>query len=120
MDANSTAGKLVRALAGEPTPASVVRAARAGTHIAHCCIRHGCKYGRPDCPVKSGEFEQEYDCEHCDEDAEAQPVTLAELRSLMADFAAEVSIDLEAERLDWGPGTERSFERLAEKLGIRR
>jgi hypothetical protein len=92
-----------------------------GVHASHCCIRHGCKYGDPHCPVaKTREVEQEYDCEQCDDDAEAQPVSREELRKLLADFAAEVGMDLEAERLDWGPGTEQVFERLAEKLGIRR
>jgi hypothetical protein len=91
-----------------------------GTHTSHCCIRHGCKYGDPQCPVKTGEATQEYDCEGCEEDAEAQPVTRAELRGLLADFAAEVSIDLEAGQLDWGPGTERQYDRIAEALGIRR
>jgi hypothetical protein len=36
-----------------------------GVHAAHCCKWHGCKYGDPDCPVASGEVEQEYQCEDC-------------------------------------------------------
>ncbi len=41
-----------------------------GTHKSHCCVRHGCKYGEPDCPVASGEIEQLYDCEECAWDTE--------------------------------------------------
>ena len=37
-----------------------------GVHATHCCKWHGCKYGDPDCPVVSGEVEQEYLCEDCD------------------------------------------------------
>jgi len=40
------------------------------THKSHCCVRHGCKYGEPDCPVASGEVEQLYDCESCAWDKE--------------------------------------------------
>ena len=39
-----------------------------GVHAAHCCKWHGCKYGDDDCPVVSGEVEQEYLCEACDWD----------------------------------------------------
>lgn len=38
-----------------------------GVHQTHCCIIHGCKYGDEDCPVESGEIEQDYDCEDCDD-----------------------------------------------------
>lgn len=34
-----------------------------GVHQAHCCKKHGCKYGDEDCPVVSGEIVQEYTCE---------------------------------------------------------
>jgi hypothetical protein len=36
-----------------------------GVHAAHCCKWHGCKYGDPDCPVVTGEIEQNYKCEDC-------------------------------------------------------
>ncbi len=39
-----------------------------GVHAAHCCIKHGCKYGDEDCPVVSGEIKQEYVCEYCSDD----------------------------------------------------
>lgn len=93
---------------------------RDGVHETHCCTRHGCKYGDADCPVKAGRIKQAYECEQCDEDAGNQPVTLAQLRKLLADFAAEVETDVTLERLDWGAGTERAFKKLAERLGIRR
>jgi len=31
----------------------------------HCCILHGCKYGKATCKVASGEVKQEYPCEDC-------------------------------------------------------
>jgi hypothetical protein len=37
-----------------------------GTHVTHCCIRHGCKYGDGDCPVAGNRSHvQEYLCEFC-------------------------------------------------------
>ena len=39
-------------------------------HASHCCFQHGCKYGDDDCPVASGQVEQLYDCEWCDNDRE--------------------------------------------------
>lgn len=44
----------------------------AGTHAAHCCKWHGCKYGDDDCPVVTGEIEQEYLCEECYEDLDGE------------------------------------------------
>lgn len=41
---------------------------RIGTHLTHCCFIHGCKYGDEDCPVSTGEREQEFLCEECDAD----------------------------------------------------
>ena len=39
-----------------------------GVHRGHCCKWHGCKYGDEDCPVVSGEVEQLYTCEFCDDE----------------------------------------------------
>jgi len=36
-----------------------------GTHITHCCVVHGCKYGDDDCPVANGKMQQTYPCESC-------------------------------------------------------
>lgn len=36
-----------------------------GTHQSHCCARHGCKYGKEDCAVETGQVEQSYPCEQC-------------------------------------------------------
>ncbi len=33
-----------------------------GVHAAHCCTRHGCKYGDRSCPVAAGAVEQLYSC----------------------------------------------------------
>lgn len=41
-----------------------------GTHVSHCCKRHGCKYGDDRfnrCPVVLGTHKQEFPCETCDE-----------------------------------------------------
>ena len=38
-----------------------------GVHQAHCCIKHGCKYGEKDCPVVLGLTIQQYPCEDCGE-----------------------------------------------------
>jgi len=38
-------------------------------HTAHCCIIHGCKYGKEkDCTVVLGFEKQEYLCEDCMEE----------------------------------------------------
>ena len=34
-------------------------------HTEHCCIHHGCKYGKDDCPVETGQKEQSFPCEAC-------------------------------------------------------
>lgn len=34
-------------------------------HSNHCCDRHGCKYGDPDCPVAAGILTPLYRCEDC-------------------------------------------------------
>lgn len=37
-----------------------------GTHVTHCCERHGCKYGEDEtCPVVQKKNNQEYPCEDC-------------------------------------------------------
>lgn len=38
---------------------------RVGVHASHCCERHGCKYGDPDCPVETGQVKALYECEEC-------------------------------------------------------
>lgn len=42
-----------------------MRVKNIGTHITHCCIVHGCKYGHEDCTVVNAEYQQEYLCEYC-------------------------------------------------------
>jgi hypothetical protein len=34
-------------------------------HQAHCCVRHGCKYGERRCAVTSGVVPQLHPCEQC-------------------------------------------------------
>lgn len=36
-----------------------------GVHRAHCCVKHGCKYGEDDCPVYNGSVTQKYPCQDC-------------------------------------------------------
>lgn len=38
---------------------------KVGVHRTHCCVDHGCKYGKKACPVVSGEVVQDYPCEDC-------------------------------------------------------
>lgn len=40
-----------------------------GTHLAHCCALHGCKYGHAMCPVVNGAT-QDYLCEDCRDESE--------------------------------------------------
>lgn len=57
-----------------------------GTHASHCCKWHGCKYGDENCPVVTGEVEQEYPCEYCDEeiaDADYHTAVVARLPHIM-------------------------------------
>lgn len=50
---------------------------REGTHITHCCAKHGCKYsygfpGEDTCPVYDHGKPQEYPCEWCVDVREAE------------------------------------------------
>jgi hypothetical protein len=38
---------------------------RRRTHITHCCILHGCKYGDVNCVVVTRQEKQAYTCEDC-------------------------------------------------------
>lgn len=38
---------------------------RWGVHEGHCCIVHGCKYGKSNCPVELAIVKQETPCEQC-------------------------------------------------------
>lgn len=38
-----------------------------GVHASHCCLKHGCKYGKDDCPVVNQQVVQQYTCEWCSE-----------------------------------------------------
>lgn len=49
---------------------------------------------------------------------EEKPLDRDDLRRLLANFAAEVEMDIDAEREDWGTGTERQFGRIAARLGL--
>lgn len=43
-----------------------------GVHQAHCCARHGCKYGDNPCPVEHGGAVQDYPCYYCSSVDEAR------------------------------------------------
>ncbi len=47
-----------------------------------------------------------------------EPLTREGLRRMLSDFAAEVETDVTKELPDWSTGTERQFERLADRLGL--
>lgn len=47
----------------------------ANVHEAHCCPKHGCKYGDDDCPVENGFIEPKYTCESCEWDASEEVKT---------------------------------------------
>lgn len=75
-----------------------------GVHVAHCCARHGCKYGQRDCPVKTGQYKQDHPCEQCGEPEEVASPLIAALRAAVAEEipAAPTTLmgdDLAAERL---------------------
>lgn len=41
------------------------------SHVTHCCVDHGCKYGDDKtCPVANGEKRQDYLCPYCSLDGE--------------------------------------------------
>ena len=44
-----------------------------GTHRAHCCILHGCKYGDIHCPVATNKIGQDDPCMDCDDDLKGFP-----------------------------------------------
>lgn len=39
-----------------------------GVHKGHCCVKHGCKYGDPNCPVVKQVVEQSNICEECSDE----------------------------------------------------
>ena len=51
-----------------------------GVHASHCCVKHGCKYNNPDCPVVNQQIKQAYLCEYCEQD---NITSLAQLETIM-------------------------------------
>ena len=60
-----------------------------GVHKAHCCNKHGCKYGDSGCPVKSGNVSQDYPCEYCYDETQEEN-ELSSLRALLAQRDGEL------------------------------
>lgn len=54
-----------------------------GTHLSHCCKRHGCKYGNTKCPVALDELLQNNPCEFCRSKSEIED-EIAELQEELA------------------------------------
>lgn len=57
---------------------------RIGVHLTHCCVRCGCKYGDPECPVETGMMQPECECWDCEDrkeqlKGELETLTLQEL-----------------------------------------
>lgn len=64
-----------------------------GTHVTHCCIHHGCKYGSDNCPVVTGRLAQEYDCEVCYEQKSEHKKLIDEMRQELPLFFKERNVD---------------------------
>lgn len=73
-------------------------------HTEHCCYRHGCKYGKDDCSVETGDKQQSHPCEQCCEEA-ADPVRSA-LQAFVDDFEGDHVSDGEiVDEPRWSPLT---------------
>ncbi len=60
-------------------------------HTEHCCLRHGCCYGNPECSVTTKFKKQSYPCETCEwVDKEEAPLREIErLRDLLMSIRDE-------------------------------
>jgi hypothetical protein len=58
-------------------------------HTEHCCIRHGCKYGKEDCPVVTRAKKQSFACEYCQYDAEGYTQAGIHAQNLVIDKIIE-------------------------------
>lgn len=85
------ANRIMEALGEVPTEAEkeAFRIREIGTHVSHCCERHGCKYGDgEDCAVQSKRHKQDYPCESCVDIAEAE----ADIKNLLEEIAFRKSL----------------------------
>jgi hypothetical protein len=84
-----------------------------GIHISHCCLFHGCKYGRKTCPVYAGKVPQEIPCEDCstDDGAHLDVEELAALRHIFTNDPTLFDMMVEAAKLP-----PREAANLARKL----
>jgi hypothetical protein len=68
---------------------SKMRKIDVAVHEAHCCVKHGCKYGSSNCPIEKGEVVQQYPCERCiidkEVDVSQKKPTYAELYTFLAE-----------------------------------
>ena len=72
----------------------------ASVHDAHCCVRHGCKYGDEDCPVVLGK-ETGVKCEYCEmdtHDTDKQLIISLETRLRQAEAALKKIVALPIDR----------------------
>jgi hypothetical protein len=49
------------------------------SHTEHCCVVHGCKYGKANCTVMTGRLVQSFPCEDCDADLDMRLEHLDEI-----------------------------------------
>lgn len=42
------------------------------SHIANCCLLHGCQYKNTDCPITTGDIKQEKPCKKCSKEEAAK------------------------------------------------
>jgi hypothetical protein len=61
-----------------------------GVHAAHCCHKHGCKYGAVVCPVENGAVKQEFPCEYCDEEANEENETVDAIVSWLLERVRQI------------------------------
>lgn len=61
-------------------------------HTEHCCAKHGCKYGQPECPVANGQKPQSFPCEDCQWEAKHRPELqdLAKLRGVLEELCIPI------------------------------
>lgn len=91
-----------------------------GVHGAHCCQRHGCKYGEPYCPVgKSGGYEmpQKYPCEYCEEDIDGEGRDLAVLLNEMYEKGRASALQVDVYTMPEQPGEPEGVDCVEDRHG---
>lgn len=95
-------------------------------HVSHCCLTHGCKYGKSVCAVAKGYFLQDHPCEACDsaleDGADALDVIRDRLRTRMGDTDTTIPLHERVRAIanmdhPWIPGAQADLIReIADEL----